>query len=96
MADVFCPHCGEPWDADEFHNGTDSYSELRLLFRRYGCPVAEQAIDGLSASEIRESELIKCNRAPIVDNFRLDAIQIMGELAGDDFDAESAFLSDWL
>ena len=40
MADIYCPTCGEPWDADELHYVEGkSYVEARTQFQKEGCAV---------------------------------------------------------
>ena len=81
--DIYCKHCGEPWDTDNFHNGTNSWHRLIKLFREYGCPVAEQAMDGLKPNEI---SLERCTNTPSVCPEALDAIEVTQDLLGDDVD----------
>ncbi len=61
MIDLYCPHCGEPWDNDEFHVDGQDYRDVFLGFKAYGCPVAEAAMDGNAVSEIHQP----CQRDPI-------------------------------
>lgn len=81
--DIYCKHCGNPIDADEFHNGTNSFMEIYRLFNQYGCPIGEQAIDGLAASEM---EVEKCQQEPIASTDFLDAVEALQDLMGDDVD----------
>ena len=38
--DIYCPHCGEPWDNDELHDVPGySYQEAARSFRIVGCPL---------------------------------------------------------
>ena len=92
--DIRCRFCGEPIDTDEFHNGTDSWSELTSLFRKYGCPVADRALEGMSADEVRLEVTTPCNRRPCVSEDQLQAIQVLTDLNGDDIDGLAANLDD--
>ena len=94
MAAVFCKFCGEPCDMGEFRNGTNSCEKIYRLFKEYGCPIAELACDGLSANEMLAEKLTKCNREPIVDEERLDKIDIIQDMLEDDIDGASSMLSD--
>jgi len=68
MSDVYCRYCGEPFALDEFHNGTNSYDQLKKLFFEYGCPIADGAIEGLSPLQI---PLTKCDRKPVDEPMEL-------------------------
>ena len=92
--DIRCRHCGEPIDTDEFHNGTDSYRELTSLFRKFGCPVADLAVEGMSADEGSLEVTKACRRKPCVSEQMLDAIDILTHLNGDDIDGLAANLED--
>lgn len=92
--DIRCRFCGEPIDTDEFHNGTDSYRELTALFRQYGCPVAERAVEGMSADEVKLEVTRPCQHKPCVSGEMLDAINVLTHLNGDDIDGLAANLED--
>lgn len=89
--DVHCKFCGEPVDMNEFHNGTNSFQKIYNLFKEYGCPIADQAIDGKGAFEMK---LKTCQHAPIVDDVTLDAIDAIQDLLGDDADGAASILQD--
>jgi len=38
MPDIYCRHCGEPWDMDELHDMDDhNYKDATNRFRNLGC-----------------------------------------------------------
>jgi len=40
MFDLYCPHCGEPWEHDMLHDVTDmKYMEAAESFKVQGCTV---------------------------------------------------------
>jgi len=92
--DIRCRFCGEPIDTDEFHNGTDSWRELINQFKKFGCPVAELAIQGMSADEVKLEVKQRCQHRPCVSEQQLDAINILTHLNGDDIDGLAANLDD--
>lgn len=92
--DIRCRFCGEPIDIDEFHNGTDSWSELIALFKKYGCPVADCAVEGMSADEVKLEVTERCGHQPCVSEEQLDAINVLTMLNGDDIDGLAANLDD--
>lgn len=68
MFDVYCPHCGEPYDQDVFHEPEaydapeGSYKASAALFKEYGCGMfqAKPAICTARVVETPERmELIK-------------------------------------
>lgn len=85
--DVRCRFCGEPIDTDEFHNGQDDFSRIYELYRKYGCPIAEQAMDGLASFEMTRT---KCTRPPITSS--VDEIGVILDLMGDDVDGAASML----
>lgn len=91
--DIYCPHCGEPVDTDEFHNGTDSYSEIGRLFRKYGCPIADQAMDGVSGHVML---LRHCSSALTVSDDRIGEVRATYDLLGDDMDGASSILNEYM
>ena len=92
--DIRCRFCGEPIDTDEFHNGTDSWSELIALFKKYGCPVADRVVEGMSADEVTLEVTKRCGHKPCVSEQQLDAINVLTMLNGDDIDGLAANLDD--
>lgn len=92
MADVFCKFCGEPCDMDEFHNGTDSFREIYRLFQQNGCPIADQAIDGLAPAEMT---IRRCENQPVASAEFLDAVEAIQDLLGDDVDGVASMLGDY-
>ena len=91
--DIRCKHCGEPWDTDEFHNGTDSWLELINLFKIHGCPIAEQACDGLSPVEI---SVKTCKSKPMFDEETMEGLDLIGEMLGDDIDGIAVMTEDFM
>lgn len=92
--DIRCRYCGEPIDTDEFHNGTGQWAELVALFNRYGCPVAQRAVEGMSADEVKLEVTQRCQEKPCVSEANLDAINVLIHLNGDDIDGLAANLED--
>ena len=70
MFDIYCPHCGEPWDQDYLHTPGDlggpenlTYSQAAASFKRLGC--------GL----FRFGGSAQCNAAPVESPERLAMIR---------------------
>ena len=63
MPDIYCSHCGEPWDVGELHDtpgiavGTMSYGDAAKAFMLYGCGIWIDRSEG--------DALVSCS-APIV------------------------------
>ena len=79
--DIYCPHCGEPWDTYSFHDEAEdradgsTYQSIAREFRQVGC----QALVGA-----------RCNPATTAH----PAIGTVLELLGDDVDGAAALLDD--
>lgn len=87
MSDVHCKFCGEPFDLDCFHNGTESFSELYSLFCKYGCGVMDDILDGKAPVQV---QCKKCNSSPLFDFEVIDAIRVITHINGDDADGASS------
>lgn len=92
--DIYCRFCGEPVAMDEFHNGTDSFQGIWTLFRKYGCPAADLAVEGMSADEIALEVKKRCQRRPIITPERQLEIIVITDMLGDDIDGVSSMLED--
>jgi len=79
--DIYCPKCGEPWDADEFHyvaeENETTYREELAKFSRIGC----QVFDGQPCADPE-------------DRRRALAMSVALELMGDDVDGIAAMMGD--
>lgn len=91
--DTYCKHCGEPWDTDSFHNSSKQYQRIYTLFRKFGCPIAEQALDDVHPTDMK---LSKCEHKPILEPEILDAIDATQDLLGDDVDGAASLLDDFM
>lgn len=91
--DVFCKHCGEPWDIDCFHNASRQFQKIYSLFRKHGCPVAEQALEDMHPIEM---VLKNCDHKPIIEQDLLDAVDLTQDLMGDDVDGAASLLDDFM
>jgi hypothetical protein len=85
--DVRCPHCGEPYDTDCFHNGSDDFSGIYRLFRRYGCGIMDDVDSGLPSKSIAKKH---CEHKPIFDDEAIDGIRVIYHLNGDDVDGAAS------
>ena len=84
--DLFCRHCGEPFNVDEFHNQEiGTWKEWVNAFRINGCGAVDACFDGLAP---KDSE--PCLESPTVDDERLFLIGMLEALLGDDVDGLSA------
>jgi hypothetical protein len=93
--DIYCRFCDEPVAMDEFHNGTDSFADIWTLFRKLGCPVADKAVEGMSAEEIALEVTKRCQNRPIITPDRQLEIITVTDLLEDDIDGVSAMLEDF-
>ena len=63
MPDIYCSHCGEPWDIGELHDVPDTasgvmkFSDAAAAFTTYGCGIWSDRSEG--------DRMVSC-RAPIV------------------------------
>lgn len=92
MIDLFCPHCGEPWDNDELHVEGVDYREAFLAFKAYGCPVAEAVMDGNGIDHI----YAECARDSVLPEHTLGQIRMVWSFSdyADDF-AANCDVIDW-
>ena len=79
--DIYCPKCGEPWNAEELHyvaeENQTTFPEELAKFSRIGCEVfGEQHADP-------------------ADQQRALAAAVAFELMGDDVDGIASFLEDY-
>jgi hypothetical protein len=81
MPDIYCPKCGEPWDADELHDvpainpdrgaGVLTYEQAAKLFPVYGCGLWIDRFDG--------GAFTPCT-APVVDPDAAEYARAMHEI----------------
>lgn len=63
MPDIYCSHCGEPWDVGELHDVPDTISgvmkfgDAAAAFTKYGCGIWSDRSEG--------DRMVSCS-APIV------------------------------
>ena len=89
MSDIYCPHCGEPWDLYELHDvpsvtpdigaGVLTYKQAAKLFPYYGCGLWVDRFDG---------GMFKECKAEMVDDVRAEHAKVMHSI--------SPFPDDWL
>ena len=88
MPDIYCPHCGEPWDLYELHDvpsvsphigkGVLTFNQAAKMFPLYGCGLWSGRFDGGIFKE--------CKHA-MVDPDRAEHAKVMHTL--------SPFPDDW-
>ncbi len=87
--DIYCKHCGEPWDVYELHDMLDDQGELlsfenaRRAFYELGCGAWQNPGS-------------KCANAPICGADRLEGISELQELLGEDVDGLASMSEDVL
>lgn len=88
---IYCKHCGEPWDLYELHEVADAtgnyenlrpFAEARALFYIHGCGVFQNFPPS------------NCTAAPIVPRESLAAVDALQDLLGDDVDGLASMLED--
>ncbi len=89
--DIYCKHCGEPWDQSELHDMADAtgdyekplaYDDARDLFYAHGC------------GAFQNHPPTDCNTTPIVPPESLASIYALQYLLGDDTDGLASMLED--
>jgi hypothetical protein len=98
MADLYCKHCGEPWDV---FSVTDAAADLRVspkqaheLFRRFGCGFFDEVWD-YSHDRPAKYRMRVCKQEPIRDDASLAAYGELADLLGDDVDGTAAMAEDF-
>lgn len=93
MADLYCIHCGEPIDMDEFHDAErGTFREWISAFKVHGC----SAVDAMFAGETPDSVLVNCSSSSRVSDETKDKLHILQDLLGDDVDGLSAMSEDMM
>ena len=88
--DILCKHCGEPVDADEFHEAErGTWRAWVAAFQRYGCGAVDALFDGGAPGDS-----VKCNAAPVLSPEALEAVELIGEMLGDDIDGAACMMAD--
>jgi hypothetical protein len=89
--DIYCSHCGEPWDNDSLHDEAEasgrSYTEVARNFRIDGCPALAVAY-GASCSTPSTSTDRTFGLT------RQEASAALYDLLGDDMDGAAAMMED--
>lgn len=99
--DIYCRHCGEPWDMECLHDEIAErdpaaaklrgdayaavYSAMRAEWQRFGC--------GALYMHLGRPSPRFCGYA-VSDQRMADASAVLGELLGDDVDGLAAMLED--
>jgi len=90
--DIYCKHCGEPWDIAELHEVADAtgdyekprpFDKARELFYAHGCG----AFQNHPPSD--------CIQPPIVSNKTLAGIAELQDALGSDVDGLASLFSDF-
>jgi hypothetical protein len=90
--DIYCRHCGEPWDLMELHDmaGPDGdyenllpFDDARKLFYKHGC----------GAFQLHPPQ--DCAHAPIANADTLAGIDMLQHALGDDIDGLASTLEDF-
>lgn len=87
--DSRCKFCGEPFDLDEFHGHKSPWEVWVKAFYRYGCGAVDALFD-----ELPPSKSTKCSNAPILNEEAMDAVGMIQELLGDDYDGACTMIDD--
>jgi hypothetical protein len=71
--DIYCKHCGEPWEADCLHDIPESYAKASQLFKTLGC--------GAFGEAYNNQPLAPCQHKPIASQARLDGISALQDMS---------------
>lgn len=88
MFDIYCPHCGEPWEHDTLHDVEGvSYSQASKAFIIQGCTLLRE-----TGSDSRNNGSI-CEADPVVSGTDLAAINGAHEMSDypEEWDYDLAF-----
>lgn len=82
-----CRHCGEPFDMDEFHDGQWPWEQWAKAFTRFGCG----AVDALFDDQTPQASS-KCKNEPVLQDEDVDAIGVIQDMLGDDYDGACSMI----
>lgn len=71
MPDIYCIHCGEPWDHDELHQQVLPYERAGENFAQYGC----------GAMNLEPYEQPENCKREVFDQEAADAMKVFVELS---------------
>jgi len=84
--DIYCRHCGEPWDIDSLHDVDLPIEQANKLFRKNGC--------GVFGNEFNSDPNSKCTNEPHNPDTAMKAGSLY-DVLGSDLDGAASMMEEF-